>query len=365
MAIGRQRRLVGGLVRALLALGLAGGTAPPALANRQIDEGETALEQAEQDAREARSFDELVEVRLRGGSEFAIGSDFGEFEATSYHPEGRVKVTLPVADNAALRFVARGSALLTDFDDVSTDLFGAPTGSDPFGDLYATSFQIQGGLRPGWSGLFSEDERWTFATELAARARWEGGASMAEATSLGGALGVGYQIGNWLEVILGAGVSTRVLGGGVSIHPIVEVDWHFAEGWRLRSRGRGGQLEFEFAEDWTAFVSGRLEGRSYLTADRGPGRSEGRLRERSVPLALGLRWRASQFVDLTLTAGAMLRRELRAEDEDGRDIGHVRAGPTPCLGVALDLRPERRRRAAAAQRGAGADSSSTSISTSR
>jgi hypothetical protein len=366
MGTGRGRRLGRGLVRTLFALGLAGGPAPAALANRQIDEPEATLEQAERDAEAARSYGELVEVRLHGGSEFVIGSDFGEFDATSYHPGGRVKLTLPVAHDAALRLVARGSAVLTDFDDVSTNLFGATTRSDPFGDLYATSFEVQGGLRPGWSGLFSEDERWTLVAELAARSRWEDGASFGASTSLGGALGVGYQIGDWLEVIAGAAVSTRVLGGGVSVHPIVELDWRFAERWRLRTRGRGGQLELDLGEDWTAFVSGRLERRSYLTADR-PGQGEGRLRDRSVPVGLGLRWRASELVELTLTGGALLRREIRAEDEDGRDLGHVRAGPTPYLGIALDLRPERRRRAAAAQREEGAvdGSSSTSMSTSR
>jgi hypothetical protein len=353
----------------LLALGLAGGPAPAALANRQIDEPDATLEQAEQDAEAARSYGEHVEVRLRSGSEFVIGSDFGEFDATSSHPGGHVKLTLPVARNAALRLVARGSAVLTDFEDVSTNLFGTPTLSDPFGDLYTTSFEMQGGLRPGWSGLFSEDERWTLVAETSARSRWEEGASFGASTSLGGALGVGYQIGDWLEVIAGAAVSTQVLGGGVSIHPIVELDWHFADRWRLRTRGRGGQLEVDLGEDWTAFVSGRLETRSYLTADRGPGQGEGRLRDRSVPVGLGLRWRMNEIVDLTLTGGALLRREMRAEDEDGRDLGHVRAGPTPYLGIALDLRPERRRRAAAAQRGegagAGGDSSSTSMSTSR
>src|SRR5262245_57523625 len=123
----------------LLALTLA-GWATPALAARQnegdqIAEGEAAIEQTEQDSRLARSLGELLDVRLYRGSEFVVGSNFGEFRATSYQPAGRVKLTLPVAKNAALRVIARGSAMLYDFEDVSTTLLGTPTTSDPFGTL--------------------------------------------------------------------------------------------------------------------------------------------------------------------------------------------------------------------------------------
>ena len=128
-----------GLLAALSAA-VAAGLAPPAAANRQIDERSGTLEQAEEDAQSARSYGELVQLRLYGGSDFAINSDFGEFRTTSYEPGGRVKVTLPVAQNAALRMVLRGSTLLSDFDDVSTNLFGVPSSSDPYGNLYATSF---------------------------------------------------------------------------------------------------------------------------------------------------------------------------------------------------------------------------------
>jgi len=356
----------------LLGLGLVGAWAPPAFASRQVEpeqivEDEGTLEQAEQDSRLARSLGELVDVRLYSGSEFVIGSDFDEFRATSYEPAGRAKVTLPVAKNAAVRLVVRGSALLYDFGDVSTTLFGTPTSSDPFGNLYATGVQLQGGLRPDWSGLFSEEERWSLVGEIAARSRWEDGASFGSAVTTGGSLGVGYQIGDWLEIILGAGVSTSLFDGGVSASPIVEFDWRFAERWSVRTRGRGGQIEYDIADDLTVFAGGQMESRSYLMADRA-GIGEGRLRDKSVPVELGLRWDMNELVEMTLTGGAVLKHELRVNNEDGNEVGHVRAGPTPFVGVTFALRPQRRRGAAAAQapqRSPASGSSSTSISTSR
>jgi hypothetical protein len=354
---------------ALVLVGLGGGLAEPALANRQLDEKEGTLEQVEKDANRARAYEELVDLRLYGGSNFTIGSDYDEFRATSYQPNGRLKVTLPVANNAALRMILRGSALLTDFDDVSTNLFGTPTTSDPFGNLYATSLQIQGGLRPGWSGLFTDEERWSLLAEGQARARWEEDASFDSSLTGGGSLGVGYQIGDWLEVLIGAGVETRMLRSGISIRPVFEVDWRFAEHWRVRTRGRGLQVEYDVNDDLSLFASGQMESRSFLTADRGPGIGEGRLRESGIPVGLGVRWDVRSYLELTLTGGAVLRQEIRAQDHNRNDLGHVRAGPAPYLGLTLEFRPDRlRRREAVAQKSqglGGGASSSTSISTSR
>jgi hypothetical protein len=368
----RVYRLPGSALRKsllpLLVAGISGGAAWPAAANRQIDERAGTLEQVEQDAQRARSYGELVQVRLYGGSDFVIGSDFGEFEATSYEPGGRVKVTLPVAENAAIRMVVRGSTRLTDFDDVSTDLFGAPTTGDPFDNLYSTSFELQGGLRPGWSGLFSEEERWTLVGEGRARANWEDGASFGSSITAGGALGVGYQIGDWLEIMVGAGASSRVVDGGISFSPVFEVDWRFAERWRLRSRGVGVQLEYDIDDALTVFASAQRQSRSYLTADRMALGGEGRLRNRSLPVSLGLRWDVSPHVEVTLVGGAMLRQEMRTQNDHGDDVGHVRAGPAPFVGITFELRPNARQPRAgarAAQRAAGVGASSTSISTSR
>ena len=353
---------------AALVVAVAAGLAPPAAANRQIDERAGTLEQAEEDAERARSYGELVQLRLYGGSDFVIASDFDEFEATSYEPGGRLKLTLPVARNAAVRVVVRGSALLTDFDEVSTDLFGTPTTGDPFDDLYATSFELQGGVRPGWSGLFSDEERWTFVAEGRARARWERGASFGSSFTGAGALGVGYQIGEWLEILVGAGASSRLLDEGVGFHPVFEVDWRFAERWRLRTRGQGAQLEYDVADALTVFAAAQRQSRSYLTEDRSALGGDGRLRNRSLPVSLGVRWDISDHVELTLVGGAVVKQEIETRNHDDDEVGHVRAGPAPFVGVTFEIRPDGRRRGAAAraaQRAPGPGSSSTSISTSR
>jgi len=191
-----------------LALGLALTLAQGARAS-EIEEEKGTLEQAREEAREAREFGEHFEVGLYPSADFYPGMHFGEFDATAYQPGGRLKVTMPVARHAAMRLIVRGSAMLTDFSDVSQNLFdpgGPKTSQDPYGNLYQSSVQLQGGWRSPWKGLFSDDETWTLVGEGFARARWEEGFSFTQAIDGGGALGVGYQVGDWLEILAGVGV---------------------------------------------------------------------------------------------------------------------------------------------------------------
>lgn len=357
------------LLPVLLGLGLAAAFAPLARAV-EIEEDKGTLEKAHEEAEAARSLHERFEVGLYPSADFSPAMDFGEFRANAYQPGGRVRVTVPVSPRAALRLIARGTALLTDFSDVSQNLFdpgGPKTGEDPYGDLYTTGFQLQGGWRSPWQGLFSEDETWTFVGELFTRSRWEQGSSFARGMDGGGAIGVGYELGDTLEVLVGGGLHSHRFRGGIEPYPVIEVNWNFAPGWRLRQRGRGGELSYQIDEDVNVFLKAEYQSRSYELADRAVV-GEGRLRDRSIPLALGVRWDARPGLELTLTAGAMIQHQIEVEDENGNALGHVRSGPSPFLALQVELRPDRlaRGRAVAAEPqgvpGVGSSSSSTSRS---
>jgi len=268
---------------------------------------------------------------------------FGEFDANAYQPGGRLRVTVPVAPNAAMRLIVRGSAMLTDFSDVSQNLFdpgGPKTSEDPYGNLYQSSVQLQGGWRSPWKGLFTDDETWTLAGEVFGRARWEEGFAFTEAIDGGGALGVGYQVGKWLEILAGAGVESRRFSGGIGIFPVVEINWEFAPGWELRQRGRGGEIQYDVNEDVSLFATGGLRSRSYRLADR-PGVGETRLRDRFAPVGLGVRWDARPGVELTLTAGVLLDHQMKVQTSNGDELGHVGSGPSPFVTFQVELRPDR------------------------
>jgi hypothetical protein len=365
------------LLPVLLGLGLAVAYAHASGAEEiedesPIEEERGTLGEAQEEAAEARELHERIEIGLYPTADFYPAMHFGEFDANAYQPGGRLRITMPVAPRAALRLVVRGSALLTGFSDVSQNLFdpgGPKTGEDPYGNLYQTSVQLQGGWRSPWKGLFSDDETWTLVGEGFARSRWEEGFDFGKAIDGGGAVGVGYQVGEWLEILAGAGVTSRRFRGGVGIFPVVEITWDFAPGWQLRQRGRGGEIQYEIDEDTSVFVMGGLYGRSYRLAERPGGVGEGRLRDKYVPVGLGVRWDARPGVELTLTAGALIEREIRIQNESRQDLGHVRSGPSPFVTLQIELRPDRLARRepalAQAQGETGAVSSSSSTSRSR
>jgi hypothetical protein len=325
-----------------LGFGLAAALCMPAPA-AEIEDDKGTLEQAREEAQEARSLGDRFEVGVYPNAEFTPGMHFGEFDASGYQPGARVRVTMPVAPTAALRLIVKGSALLTDFSNVSQNLFdpgGPKTSEDPWGNLYTTSFQLQGGWRSPWKGLFSDRETWMLVGETLLRSRWEEGSSFGRGVDGGCALGVGYQLGDTLEVMIGAGIHSHRFSGAIEPYPVVEISWSFAPGWELRQRGRGGEIAYEIDEDVTVFVSGQYATRSYVLAER-PGIGEGRLKDSSSPVALGVRWDVHPGVELTLSAGALVQHEIEVENGGQQSLGSVSSGPSPFLSFQVELRPDR------------------------
>jgi hypothetical protein len=372
MGCARRRHLAGAI---RLALALASAPACPAFAqlvqDETVESGGT-LEQLESEVGRARSYGRLLQVQLRGTSDFIPSSSFDGFDADVYRPSGRLKLTLPVTPDFALRMVVRGQSSIFDFDSVDSDLFGTPSQGRPFHDLNAGSVELQWAWRTPWSGLFAEGEQWSLVGEGAARADWERGSSFGQSVRGGGALGVGYQYSDRLEVIFGVAVGSRLAQGGISASPIYEIDWRFADRWRLNLRGLRGEIEYKLSERLAAFVNGRLDSRSYLLEDRGPGIGKGVLRHRFAPVGLGLRVDA-EYVKLSFTAGAVVYQQLQAMDDDRQTLGKTtsRPGPffevsvTPRLGTIFGISRASAQQAKAGAQRPGGDSSSTSISTSR
>ncbi len=100
-------------------------------------------------------------------------TDFDGFDATLYRPAGRLKVTVPVSNRAALRLVASAETAVYDFDDVDPDPFGVGAGSgDPFDELHAAGLRLQAAYRFDDATLFSQRETWSILGEAFVRASW-------------------------------------------------------------------------------------------------------------------------------------------------------------------------------------------------
>lgn len=327
---GRSRPICGFVALALLAL--VPGTAP-AQETRQYD-----LPDLEQEVREERSLKDLVSVRFKASNRFVGRADFGEYKADSYQPEGRLKVTVPVARNAGIRLMGTGRALLYDFED-GADL-GLLGGSDePFDDLYGWNLRLQGAyLFDRDQTLFSPRERWSLLGETFVRASWEKGRQMSDALRSGVSLAAGYRYGKDLELAAGVSVRGTLWKGQVRVWPVLEFDWRINEQWKLSSQGLGLQLERRFGEHITAFARARWESSVYRLADRGAEIGKSNLRIRQVPAGLGLWWNVNRHVRVTTLGGVMALHELRVKSGGGRTLDTDSARPSPYFLIRFDLR---------------------------
>jgi hypothetical protein len=282
---------------------------------------------------------DYVKLRLTLAERYIGDTDFGAFSTTSHQPEGRLRLTVPLAKNAAFRLMGGGRALLYDFDG-PTDFFELGTESDePFGNLYSWGIRGQIGylLDEHWT-LFSDDERWALLLEGGAKSSWESGSDMQDGLRGGGSIGVGYRFANRLELAVGFSIRTQLLDGGVGVGPLFEFDWRISERWKLKSYGTGLQLEFDVSEDLTVRTRARIESSSFRLDERPGGVGKGSLRVRQLPVGLGVQWRPWDFLRLRIIAGAMTLNNLRVKNEDGDVLGSSSSNVAPYFSVRVDLR---------------------------
>jgi hypothetical protein len=279
---------------------------------------------------------EHVRVRATADNRFVGPADFGAFEATSNQPEARLRVDVPVTKNAGFRLQGTGRMILYDFTGDSS-LSGSPPGEAPFRDLYSWDTRLQGAyLLDEDFTLISEDERWALLAQAGVGADWEESSSMNESLRPNGGVALGYRWRNRLEVAVGVTVGEDLLDGGVNVGPLVEFDWRITDAWTVRSHGLGLQVERRINESWKVYAQGRLEGRSFRLADRGPGIGKGALHLDQLPVGIGAQWKTGHLRVRALIGGMFLQ-EIQIEDEDGSRVDRERAPPSPYVTLRFDL----------------------------
>jgi hypothetical protein len=272
-----------------------------------------------------------VSIRVRSDTRFVFGSDFGSADANLYWPSGSLQVGVPLSKRAAIRFRLSGGDALYDFDG-STDLFGSGASSDdPFDDLCSGSFAIEGAYRLS--------ETWALVSQGLVAARWEDGARFGSGISGGGGLAIGYRNGDRLDVVLGAGLKSRLDRSSPGVYPLVDLEWMIDEHWKLRVHGAGIALEYRFSDSFKLFLRGAIESRSYRLDDRLGPASRGTVRDRQSPVGVGFRWVINRHFRIGAAAGVMVEHKLKVRDQSRSTIASISADPAPYLEVRIDLRP--------------------------
>jgi hypothetical protein len=179
--------------------------------------------------------------------------------------------------------------------------------------------------------------RWSIFVEGSADLAWEHGASLSEAVSGSGTVGVGFELDPDLQLALGVDVGSRMDRSGVKVSPVIALRWQVRDDLRIDSKGLG----LTFAYDLIPHL--KLELRAAYDRDRyrlvdDDGLPDQTLRETAVPLLVALRWAPTRHWRVTGGAGSVVYQKWKVKpDSDSGSISKD-AGPAPLLYLRLEHR---------------------------
>ena len=281
----------------------------------------------------------LYPVRLRFDSRFIVDSDFGSTDATFYNPRGQLRLTVPVAEGTALRFFAEGDALISDWDG-TTDLFDlGPTSSDPFDTLYSGGLLLQGVHVVGHSSLLADSEEWAVVGAGRVSSSFESGADFDDSITGGGSIGVSYHVDDKVEIVTGVSVSSRLDRNNVRVMPLLSFAWQATDRLRIRGSASGARIDFDLNDTVRLFARARIQTERYRL-DRRPGLTgAGTVRDRSIPVGLGVLWKFHERLRLSLFGGVVAYHQIRTYDGNRDTIRSITSDPAPVFEIRIDLRP--------------------------
>jgi hypothetical protein len=187
-------------------------------------------------------------------------------------------------------------------------------------------------------GTWKLDERWSLQGGGLVRASAESGADWGDAVTGGGILGFGYRASDQLQVGLLLGAVSQI-ENPVSLLLVPQVDWRFAERWRLHVgltrigyTGIGPELSYAPSDAIEIAVGASYQSRRYRLDDH-VGIRDGVGQETNAPVYARLGWRPLENVRLDLVAGVSVAGQIRLEDDDGDRLQTSSYDAAPLLGL--------------------------------
>lgn len=149
-----------------------------------------------------------------------------------------------------------------------------------------------------------------------------------------------WRVRDGLTIGPGFGLFSR-LESGVSVFPVLAIDWDITERWNLStgsglgaSRGPGLTLRYTLNDDWSLGLTGRYEDFEFRLDDKGPA-AGGIGRDQSFPLVFLASLKPNPKFGLSVFAGLELGGKLKLSDADGERLDESSFDPAPVLGASL------------------------------
>ncbi|CAN5866112.1 hypothetical protein BH11PLA1_BH11PLA1_10310 [soil metagenome] len=204
---------------------------------------------------------------------------------------------------------------------------GAASSAKPFHVMYSTS--INPGIRYGI------DEHWFVLGGGILQVAGDRHADIFDSISGGGFVAGGYRFSDDLT-IYGGLLAKSELEDDALVVPLIGVNWKITDQLRLDTRGLGFILSFQLAPTVRTFIDGTYESRTYRLSDDNflP---EGIIRDRQIPIALGVAWKPLPTLEFTGRLGVIAWQEFTIDDKNGNRINRFRSDPTPFVGLRAEF----------------------------
>ncbi len=336
---------------AALALAGALGAAAPSAAEKPDDdqstvEGNVAGELSFLAAPPFPELDISEALRMHLALFTAPQASIGDGDMTVVRPELRARLTWLATE----RFVSRIALQLAETQyDFQGDVWGTGTDVHPITgqtfdaderigdlDLHAFRIAIDGArLISDSTDWFVKGERWSVVGSIYGGSRWENG-DFDDGTSMGGALGFGYEVGKRLRLALGVSLRSPFHDAEVDLDPIFALRWRPNELVTLRTRELGLQVEVGVTPAFGLFIAGFRSSDGYRLSDR-PGFGDLSFRERHIRIGGGIDWILANWLQLELEMGALLDRRIRVHEEDLGTLLSRRSDPSPYVEIRFEI----------------------------
>ncbi len=259
-------------------------------------------------------------------------SDFQGTDVTTIRTKLNARVILPLSKTFIMSASTYGAVTNTLFGGRGNVIDTGRTSGDAWDELYEFSLRLQ--------ARYLLTERWGLLFASWMTSRFEQGASFRSGMKGAGALAMTYNFGDRVSVSAGLAVSSRIVGAGTSVNPIVIASWQINDVHELATSGLGVRLKSNWNKTLTTFVYGRFKGRRWRLDDREDGIvNKGTLRDRQAPIGVGIRWKFLKRWSLRGDFGLLVYRQLKTTNEDDDSINtRTSSGPGVFGGLLLAWR---------------------------
>ena len=256
--------------------------------------------------------------------------EWGEFkntDVTNFRTTATGEVRFPITKKYFAAISTHVGITNTRFSGKTFIQTGKSSG-DPWNDLHEFSLRFR--------SQYLINDSWGFMLASWMTSRYENGASFQDGMKGAGAAAVTYRFGDKFNVVAGLSVASRIVGGGVSVNPFGYFAWNINERHTLSTSGPGLRLRSKWNDTMTTYIYAKYKGRRWRLDDRDDGVvNRGSLRDRRVPIGVGVRWKFMEGWRLRGDFGLIAYRQMKTTNDDDDSIDTVSSDAPGVFGSLL------------------------------